>query len=308
VIPFIEELDYPILLSTTHQPERRGYFSNPPPKWWPWYEKLFVGNMRREIARVAGTAFVNNRFRGREEEDGEITRASLEPYLPGKLLEGANLAANALFHSLNSWNGGSDDDDAKGLDVILAPSLFQKFRKVHQAIDDAGAVVEFSFETQSSKVTDIWISFGEENLVTSTLLPGKLLNRASPASFVQMVPATESKPARTILREITFEYISLASKDIEPSDMEAKRELMLSGQRVAATIEFVAEVGVSVRSKEQPSKVLFKDSETREFVMRLESSHFKDRFPSNGRWRIADVDNRLAEKRVKEEERAELDD
>ncbi|KAJ3416600.1 hypothetical protein HDV05_000882 [Chytridiales sp. JEL 0842] len=301
--PLLTSLSYPLLL-TPNQPPRRGYFQKPYPDWWPWYERLFLASFRMSFARAAGTAFLNNRFGA--------------GYVPLQLVQGAKLAASSVVDGVSGWDGSVESAEERGLDRILTPSLYQNFAKAHQELDRRGVYLELEIDVGALwGVKDIYISFGSKGLVDSTLLPGKIIDRIHTTTFTQLVPKLDSKPPRRILRELTFEYISPASNYVERDDIESKRELMVEGQRVAATIEFPdAEITSRFYAKSiditsftsKKGELIMEESVRRPFRMRLESSHFQERFPEDGEWRVADVDDLLVEQRILQEEMEDLDE
>ncbi|KAJ3077414.1 hypothetical protein HDU98_000064 [Podochytrium sp. JEL0797] len=160
-----------------------------------------------------------------------------------------------------------------------------------------------------------WISFGEQQRVSTTLLRGPIVNRYHTVAFTRDVVTNELQTQKdlAIFREICFEYICKRGDLIDDEDSDAvmdrlpdfqwKRDIMLQGQRVAvdstvsgATIEY------KLSKLDSGEVVESGELDVEGMSVRMESSHFVQEFPENGTWKVADLDNFLIYPRVLEEE------
>ncbi|KAJ3216139.1 hypothetical protein HDU67_009866 [Dinochytrium kinnereticum] len=302
--------DYPVQLLDVEQSVRKTYYDENPA--WPWYEKVILAPMRRMFALGAGTAFINNRFPEDEETtttplpnplsplSASISSSATEPpkpapYFPDKFLEAPKLALPALLSRLSGWDGVKDD---RGLASIVKPPLYEKFRSAHRRLAEAGCSLKMSMMPveESSKVMGVWITFGDEGIATSTLLKGPLLRRYSRFAFTRRATNEHGK-AVVVFREEVFEYCTTELEGIPT--YATKNSLVSKGHLVGVDVQMDAKVLFELKDGE--GNVLVRDEVVRPFASRFETTFFRDEFPEDGRWLVADVDSFLIDRRVREE-------
>ncbi|KAJ3047592.1 hypothetical protein HK097_011403 [Rhizophlyctis rosea] len=289
--------DYPIILANK---TRQGVFE-PPPKWWPWWEKSFFGPARRNLAKYTSQGWLDSRFR---------TSPADPPYMPDQFLLGAPFALSAFLSTLGTWDGR---DPTHPIHSLAKSTLLDKFAASHSLLARQGHTVTLSVSKTKSdpEVKDIFISFGPESVIQSTLTEGTVLKRYNPNSFVKASKEGRGKHGYLIFREVTFEY-ALKEKDVEGWEdqmpgLGPRARSMQTGAVVGVDVSCDVELKVEVRKGGDEGRLgtlVTSEKVDKVLEFRLESDHFEGKKVSpEGFWRVADVDRLLISDRVREEEK-----
>ncbi|KAJ3028785.1 UNVERIFIED_CONTAM: hypothetical protein HDU68_000908 [Siphonaria sp. JEL0065] len=300
---------------------RRGYFEQFPGA--PWHERAILMPLRLKMAATAGAGFVNNRFGTPSSSQPEAKEAP--DFFPGQFEDGVRYALPALIKRLSGWDGELDSTQGAGLRACIAEPLLSELAKAHKALLKEGVVPNFTWKEHDDEdglvVTPkhFWITFGADNMATSTLLRGPITSRYHLVAFTRKVntprvAGSNIPTERKIFREICFEYVYSpgeleGDEDAEDGVMQAipgfdwKRKVMLLGQVLAIDAEVSnASLDYSLLRIADGAIVASGSVDLDGMSLRMETSHFIQEFPEDGTWKVADLDNFLIHPRVLEEE------
>ncbi|KAJ3118217.1 hypothetical protein HDU96_003257 [Phlyctochytrium bullatum] len=328
--------DYPAILLDAESTSRRSYSDENSSA--PFYERMLMAPMRKVFALGAGTAFINNRFpevelsesttptstsfplqfnSGASEADGATRTA---PYFPEGFLKAPPVVLPLLASKLSGWDGSDAELAQRNLDRLIKPGLLERLRASHKRIAAAGCTLELSIRptedaaSTGGRADRVWITFGAEDLATSTLLRGPVVNRFSRFAFTRRATNHLGK-TMVVFREEVFEYC-MPSFDQLPSYAQ-KSHVVEQGHVIGVDVVMDATVSFQLRKRAvsgsaeadaDEEEVLVEDSVTRPVACRFETTYFEGEFPADGRWMIADLDSYIINQRIREEMKEPLDD
>ncbi|KAJ3292636.1 hypothetical protein HK104_005131 [Borealophlyctis nickersoniae] len=220
-------------------------------------------------------------------------------------MEGTPIAVESVFDRLSGWDGSAAQEEERGLDAVLSPTLLDRFRHSHKELSEAGLEVELTVEkfNADAVVKDIWLTMGPSRLITSTLMSGPVLRRYSPLKLTKRL--TDDY---LLYREATFEYILARSAvpewESSPPALKTRLEGRKKGQRVA--FDMMVDVTLRVVLKTKSGEVVKRKKMKRPLNVRLETDHFKELFDVP--MRVADIDYALQSERVASEGRPSPDE
>ncbi|KAJ3020190.1 hypothetical protein HKX48_001190 [Thoreauomyces humboldtii] len=192
---------------------------------------------------------------------------------------------------------------------MLDPVLYDHFAEAHAELARQGLAIEFEIHEEgddpaASEIADIWLTFGPESKVLSTLMKGRVLERFNPLGFVRDV-SREVGGDWHLFREVTFEYVIPQSASSDPRapgspSFSLRGKTIEKGQIVGLDVNVPMSLTARCRDVETDD-VLWEEEVRRTVSVRFDSPHFTD--STEGGWVIADVDRLRQAERIVEEER-----
>ncbi|KAI8614921.1 hypothetical protein BC830DRAFT_1168992 [Chytriomyces sp. MP71] len=311
---------HPVRLCRASARDRQRYFALHPAHSVSTRERWLVAPLRLRLARMAGARFLDTR---------------VDPgFFPSQFQRGVQRALPTLFETLSTWNGSRASRKGIALQQMLAPPLLAHLQHTHAALHASGHTLHLNWRylpfrwsherPDDSPVhpTHIWLTFGEPALASSTLLAGPLSHQDGWAIHTRRVAQdAHIKPLkqRRVFREICFEYVyrphDLPEQDltwtVDGTDIldsllsfQTKRDIMDMGTRVGIDSTVSGGLLDYVLTRNVDGVVVASGELDMDGMgVRMESTHFVDEFPDEGKWRVADLDDYFVSQRVEEEDR-----
>ncbi|KAI8916461.1 hypothetical protein BC831DRAFT_486789 [Entophlyctis helioformis] len=276
-----------------------------------WWESQFLIPIRRTLSNLAGKGWLNGRLTDTSAEaEKDSAGNDMDLYIPDQFIAGATSGITALFRMLST-------PPSPAWHRLLKPELQATLIRHASALHSHGLRPTLTLVSLDNvAVRDIWFTFGDGDVVTTTLNRAPVVETFGALSVLRKTRLGGQPIA--LYREVGFEY-AMERGDYETDDdgklvappIAVRGRMIKKGQVVGIDVVADAEIDVTISrvgstdnadgagnadaDGDARDATVWTRTIKRPILVRFETDHFMQELPETG-WRIADIDNWRASK------------